>query len=238
MDSAIFSRIRVMIAVLVAIVFIPFVYFTVTATDVSHIELAVPYVPQVFDGNWVAPWDESCEEASAVMVDAFYAKRKSVPVDEAKQSILNMVDWEKRTFGNYEDTTALETVRLFEEFTNARPSIARTPTLDDIRHQLIDGRPVIAFVHMYDLYGERDLRDAFHVFVITGFDDEAREFIVNDPARSQKRYGYDTLMNALHDYDPATREPTGEPTVLFTAPPVFGGQSFFQWIWSIFGKRA
>lgn len=206
--------------------------------EVRGVELAVPYVSQVPDGKWVAPWDEACEESSILMIDRFYAQEDSLVVPETKKPLQEMIDWEKVTFSNYEDTDAEQTVQLIEAKASFQARIERNPTLEEIKRELDAKHPVMAFVNMYQLYKETDLGDSFHVFVINGYDDATQEFIVQDPARSWKRYSYERVLNALHDYNPLSKEGDGTPTVLFTSPPpeVTPGfmQRFFHWLSQLF----
>lgn len=206
--------------------------------EVRGVELAVPYASQVPDGKWVAPWDESCEESSILMVDRFYVQDTSLVVPDTKQPLQDMIDWEKVTFSNYEDTDAEQTIQLIEAKASFRANIKHNPRLEDIKHELDAKRPVIAFVNMYQLYNEPDLGDSFHVFVINGYDEATQEFIVQDPARSWKRYSYERVLNALHDYNPLSKEADGVPTVLFTSrpPEVTPGlmQQFFHWLSELF----
>ena len=83
-------------------------------------------------------------------------------------------------------------------------------------------------VDMYKFYNERSQGDSYHVFVIVGYDDKAQEFFVNDPGRDQRRYSYDRVMNALHDYNKTSKEGDGEPTVLFTSPKTTNLRSAIQ----------
>lgn len=185
----------------------------------TSVELPVPYVPQAIEGRWIAPWDESCEEASLLMVDGYYAKQIVVDEQTAKARMQSMIDWEMVVFNKYDDTDAQETLRLIQEFAGFEARVIRNPTRESIKNEIDAGRPVIALVDMFDLYAERDLGDSYHVLVISGYDDSKNEFIVRDPAREKRTYSYDRVMNALHDFDSITREASGKPTVLFTAPP-------------------
>jgi hypothetical protein len=200
----------------------------VFAKGPGKIELSVPYVAQVSDGNWVAPWDEACEEASIAMIDGFYAKRDQIPVDEAKRTMQEIIDWENATFKNYQDTNAEETKRVIKENASFNSTIKRNPRLEDIKAQLAEGRPVIILIDMYAFYQETPLGDSYHVAVLTGYDDEGKEFIVNDPGRERKRYSYDVVMNALHDFNADSKEGDGTPTVLFTSPNGFRFGDFLQ----------
>jgi hypothetical protein len=188
-------------------------------SDPQHVSLHVAYVAQALDGDWVAPWDEACEEASLLMVEAYYDGQIAIPKKQARGRMQDMFDWEDRAFQKNDDTDAEQTTHLVSQHTSFHATVIRNPTLGDIKHELSSQRPVIAFVNMYQLYQEPDLGDSFHVLVITGYDDQAQTFHVNDPARkNQHTYPYAVLLNALHDYNPETKEANGTPTVLFTSP--------------------
>jgi hypothetical protein len=217
MMNRISSRFRTPLIVAASVMAILGISVLVTKKFSTHADLAVPYVPQVFHDNWVAPWDEACEEASITMIDAYYAKRASVSENDARQQMEGMFEWERNAFQKIEDTNADQTAKLIEEKGNFRSVVKRNPSVEDIKSELKDNHPVIALVNMYHLYQEPNLGDSYHVLVIRGFDDSKKEFIVHDPARqNQTRYAYDVLLKALHDFDAQTREASGTPTVLFT----------------------
>lgn len=185
----------------------------------QHVVLHVPYVPQVFNDNWVAPWDEACEEASALMVEAFYEGTLSVPEKTARTRMEKIFAWEDQTFNTNQDTDAAQTMQMIARHTSFRASVKHNPTVEDIQHELSKQHPVIALVNMYQLYQEPPAGDSYHVLVITGYDQQAMTFQVNDPARkNQRSYPENVLMEALYDFNPATAEADGTPTVLFTSP--------------------
>lgn len=188
------------------------------ANPQSGVELNVPYVSQAPDGKWIAPWDEACEEASILMVEGYYGDRNSRSTEEVKQTMQRMFAWEEKTFKKKDDTDATETKQLIETHASFGVSIQRDPKLEDILTELRGKRPVMAMVNMLELYRDPSYSfDTYHVMVIIGFDDKRREFIVHDPAkRDEKRYTYDRLLTALHDFNPQSKEADGTPTVLFT----------------------
>lgn len=180
--------------------------------------LEVPYVSQAPGGVWEAPWDESCEEASAIMVDAFYADEKNLTGDGVANKILEIIGWENKALGKNKDTSALEMKEFIDNTLSFNTGIQRNPKLEDIKKQLRKDRPVIALINMYQLYGEKAEGDSYHVAVIIGYDDIKQEFVLHDPARPErKNYSYDAVMRSLHDFNPNSREADGEPTVLFTS---------------------
>ncbi len=187
----------------------------------SKIELSVPYLSQVPDGIWVNPWANACEEASILMVNAYYEKTE-IKNTEAKQAMQAMFAWENENFGKNFDTTAEETGLLVAAKANFSTEIKNYPTLDEIKDQLRNNRPVIAMLDQFILNQKpRDLNASFHVLVIVGFDDTTQEFIVNDPADSARHYPYSRMMEALHDYDEVADEAVGKPVVLFTKSKLF-----------------
>lgn len=181
--------------------------------------LNVPYISQVPDGQWVAPWDEACEEAAISMVEAYYRGEDSISPAVSKNDMLDMFAWENQVLKKNFDTDATETLKLIQSQTTFLASIKRNPSLQEIKREIAAGHPVIFLHNMYQLYGEQDLGDSYHVSVITGYDDAKSQFTIHDPARESKQYSYDALMNSLHDFNPQSREADGPPTVLFTSQP-------------------
>ncbi|MBP7134206.1 C39 family peptidase [Patescibacteria group bacterium] len=192
--------------------------------------IPVPYVSQIPTGAWVLPWSQACEEASAAMVEGFYARKKSIPVSESVARMKEIFDWEKDHFPSIEDTDAVQTKRFIDELPLAfKTTIKRNPTLKEIQRELDKDQPVIALVNMYTLYQASIKRDSYHVLVITGYDDKKKQFIFQDPARSyEKTHSYDITMSALHDYNAKSKEGDGVPTVLFTTPPPPTKESFIK----------
>lgn len=195
-----------------------FYYVSSKPTDMSKLELSVPYASQAPYGEWKEPWDEACEETSAVMIDAYYKNVERLETEGVKKTVQNMIDWEKSQQLPTEDTNAEQTVQLINSTTDFEAEIKTNPTVEEIKEELTSNRPVIALINMYEFYQEASQGDSYHVLVITGYDDKKGVFIVNDPARSKKEYRYDILLKALHDFNPESKEADGPPTILFTKP--------------------
>jgi len=193
------------------------VYRPTAESPKPKIFLKIPYFSQAPDGQWVAPWDEACEEASILMIDAYYRGQTQIDKNRGKQTILDMVKWEDTVLKTNTDTDAAQTVRLIRAKASFTATIKRNPLIEEIKKEIAEGRPILFMHNMYKLYDERDLGDSYHVSVITGYDDTTGEFLVNDPARPRERYRYEILMNALHDFNPKTREADAIPTVVFTS---------------------
>ncbi|MCE9586109.1 C39 family peptidase [Candidatus Uhrbacteria bacterium] len=219
MKSSLSNNTKLLIAALIAGAALLVLFYRAPLLMASKVDLSIPYVSQIPDGQWVAPWDEACEEATIAMVDAYYRGEAAIDNAASKKKMQEMIEWETREFNKNFDTDAAQTTQIIAENSVFRATVKRNPLLQDIKQELASNRPVIAHLNMYKLYQEKNLGDSYHVLVITGYDDETNQFIVNDPAREGKRYAYEVLMNALHDFNPKTREADGVPTVLFTNKP-------------------
>lgn len=194
------------------------------------VNLPVPYLSQMPDGLFVLPWSKACEEASITMIAEFYAKNKvkSLPIAMGKESMTKLMNWEDEEFGYNDDTDASSTARIINEASSFAAVVKRNPTLEEIKDEVRNNRPVISFHYGPGLknpylYFKADGAN-YHVIILKGFDDEKQEFIAHDAGTYQYsgadyRYSYDMIMNSLHDYDLAIKKAKdGIPTVLFTRP--------------------
>ena len=188
--------------------------------------LAVPYVSEVPDGKWVGSWKNACEEASLAMVDGYYSGQKSVSIAKAKAFMQKLFNIERKLWGSDANSDAARTLRLIADNSDFNGRIVEAPTAGDVKSELDGGRPVIAPINGFTL-GNKNIpflptASGYHMFVIIGYDDAAREFIVNDTGDlidgPGHRYGYDALMNAVRDYDYADKKTDGPARLIFTYP--------------------
>lgn len=187
--------------------------------------LAVPFTSQAPHGNWGEPFKESCEEASLYMVHAYYqgVGDGSIDPDTAEAELKKIAEFEKELFGYYEDTTAAQTGTLAEMFYGYGTfELIENPTVDQIKEQVAAGRPVIVPA------AGRELGNPFftapgpiyHMLVIRGYTQDGR-FITNDPGTKHGQaylYTFDTIMNALHDWNGGNEIKEGKKVVLVVYP--------------------
>ncbi|MCX6794865.1 MAG: C39 family peptidase [Candidatus Falkowbacteria bacterium] len=176
---------------------------TAAANKFAGLNLAVPFSAQAPYGDWSLPYAEACEEASALLVDRFYTGAELTP-EIVKQEILKIVDWENKTFGYYEHTTAKETGRILKEYFNyKRVDVNYDISLADIKAQIMAGRPVIVPL-AGRLIGNPYYRQPgpiYHMLVIKGLTKDG-DFITNDVGTKRgNNYVYDAnvLYDAIHD---------------------------------------
>lgn len=58
----------------------------------SQVLLSVPFTPQAPHANWNPPFDESCEEASLIMVNRYLSGQEITP-DTVSEKIRALVEW-------------------------------------------------------------------------------------------------------------------------------------------------
>ncbi|MFA5030314.1 MAG: C39 family peptidase [Patescibacteria group bacterium] len=177
---------------------------TAPATIPAEFLLDVPFTSQAPKANWDQPYQDACEEASALTVD-FYYKDKTFTPDVADQEILKFVEFEKTYLGFYESTTAAEIARVIRAYLGyTRVDVIENPTADQIKGFIAAGHPVIVPAQGQQLGNPNFTAPGpvYHMFVIRGYTKD--QFITNDVGtRKGENYRYDisTVMNAMHDWN-------------------------------------
>jgi len=170
-----------------------------------EINLAVPFVSQAPFKNWDALHEETCEEASAVMINGFYTSVKVYTRGQMEDELQKIVDWENINFGFFEDTTAEETVQFIKAIYGLNAVVKYDITLDDIKQTLASDQPVIVpaagklLPNPYFSNGG----PLYHMLVVKGYTKDGK-FITNDPGTNTLgenfTYKFDDLYNAIHDW--------------------------------------
>ncbi|MBI2475446.1 C39 family peptidase [Candidatus Uhrbacteria bacterium] len=197
----------------------------ITDDVVEEINLAVPFTSQAPHANWDLPYKETCEEASLYMVDAYYKGVKSgkIDADTADAEILKIVEFEKKIFGYYEDTTAEQTGTLAEMmYGHEKIELIENPTVEQIKKHVAEGHPVIVPA-AGRLLGNPNFTapgPIYHMIVIRGYTKDGK-FITNDPGTKNGEayvYDFDTVMNAMHDWNNGAEITEGKKVVLIVYP--------------------
>jgi hypothetical protein len=182
--------------------------------------LQVPFTTQAPYANWDLPYQETCEEASALTVHYYYSG-KTFTKDIADKEILALVEWEKGYFGDYKDTTAEQTAQFIRAYWGyKRVDVEYNPTIEQIKRHVFAGRPVIVPAAGKQL-GNPNFRNGgplYHMFVVRGWADG--QFITNDVGtRKGENYRYDddVVMNAMHDWNGGDVE-NGKKAIIVVYP--------------------
>lgn len=196
----------------------------VLAAEEQVVLLKVPYTSEIPNGSWTKPWNNACEEASVVMVKGYYFGYETITKKIAMSDMSPLFKIEDKIFGGNADTDAARTAKLINEYTDFSAKVKTKPTLEEIKNELNEGRPIIAMLNMKNIVNKyhrfRAGGSYYHVFVIIGYDDNTQEFITNDNGNATNgagyRFKYDDIMKNLHDFNHNTKRADGPPRVLFT----------------------
>lgn len=182
---------------------------TAPKTDVlpKSLRLSVPFIPQAPKQNWDLPYQEACEEASILMVDAYYKKESNPTAAEADTRILDLVAWSAQRYGPERiDTDAEETGEMAEEyFTNIQADVVAFKDAKQIKEYLAKGYPVIIPADGKTLPNPnfRNGGPPYHMLVVKGYTADGK-WITNDPGtRLGENFLYEeqALMDSIRDWN-------------------------------------
>ncbi|MDO8583558.1 MAG: C39 family peptidase [bacterium] len=168
--------------------------------------LAVPFLSQAPKQNWALPYQEACEEASVIMVDAFYRGMKSITPDQGDKDILALVSFEEKTLGKYLDTNAEETAQLVRSYFGYKNVVVREIVdTQDMKKAIANGFPVVipAAGKLLDNPNFKNGGPLYHMLVIKGYTQDGR-WITNDPGtRNGADFLYTdaNLKESMHDWN-------------------------------------
>ncbi len=171
--------------------------------SVSGVNLRVPFAPQAPYAVWDDLHNEACEEASMLLVEAYFRGRP-LNAHLMEQGILDLVRWQTQN-GYSVDVTAAETVKILTDYFHLPARLLFNPTVSSIRQELDAGHVVImpaAGRRLGNPY-YRQPGPLYHMLVIRGYDPARDEFITNDPGTKRGeayRYKTSVLLSANHDW--------------------------------------
>ncbi len=186
------------------------------APATGNVQLKLPFASQAPNGNWDPPYDEACEEASLILVNA-YLNGQGMSANEMNTQILSTVAWEEDN-GYPIDVTMPELLEIAKGKYGLNGKVIEGVTIEDIKNELRNGNPVIAPFAGRELGNPyySGLGPWYHVLVITGFDNNS--FYTQDVGTKRGasyKYSQSVLFNALHDWTGVKEETnTGPKRVL------------------------
>lgn len=180
--------------------------------------LNVPFTSQAPFGDWKDPrQQDGCEEAAVLMAMKWVKSELIISKQAALDEILLLSKFQEEKYGNYHDTSAVDTVkRLFNDYYsyyNVEVKTISSPT--EIISELELGNLIITPMNGQALKNPHFTQPGpqRHNIVVKGFDKETREFITNDPGIRQGenyRYPKDLFFTAIRDYPTGNHVPITE----------------------------
>lgn len=179
-----------------------------TLVDIPpEINLAVPWMSQAPHANWDFPYQEACEEASIIMVDAFYkGLTERLEVEAADEAIKKLVAYQNDKYGDYKDTDAAQTAKIIKDYFGYKDvRVLSFKTTEDIKNILARGYPVIVPFSGKALKNPnyRNGGPLYHMLVIKGYTNDGL-FITGDPGTRKGEdyvYPYSRIIEAAHDWN-------------------------------------
>lgn len=197
------------------------------------VNLAVPFFSQAPRGDWSLPWQEACEEASAILVDAFW-RGDALSVDAMERNINAAVAWQQSNFGYYQHTTAAQTATMLRElYGYRRVDVEYGVGVPRIAEHIRAGRPVIVPLAGRELGNPYYTAPGpiYHMMVVKGIAENG-DVITNDVGTRHGRnltYAPAVFEAAMHDVptggdrwpegsDPVTYLDTGAKAIVVVYP--------------------
>ena len=169
----------------------------------TEFKLSVPFTPQAPTANWDQPYQDACEEAGILMLDA-YRKEYDISPIFAEDEIKKMVAWEKKQ--DWGTSISINKIsKLAEHYIgDVSTEIITNPKIEQIKKQIATGNPVLVVAYGKDIPNPYYSGDGplYHVLIITGYNES--EFITNDPGTKRGenfKYKYEDIMSVMHDWN-------------------------------------
>lgn len=166
--------------------------------------LKVPFADQAPFKNWGDPYQESCEETSLIMANAFLQGNEDSDLDKnyIDEQILSMVQWQVENWGGHYDLDAQMTLELFQNYFSQNGQVVTISSCDEIKQYISQGNIIIAPTYGKLLENSHFTPPGpvYHMLLIKGYDEN--NFITNDPGIWQGKdfiYSYENLFKAIHD---------------------------------------
>ncbi len=187
----------------------------------TELNIAVPFTPQAPFAAWDDVHEETCEETSELMVDAYFNKKSVAPeVVDAALSALN--EWENTNIGEYMNTNADQAKNVLKNYFNfSNVTVKKIQNKEDFLQTVktsLNNDQLIIMPAAGRLLGNPNFTPPgpmYHMLVIKGYTKDD-EIITNDPGtRLGHNYVYklETIYNALHDWNNGDTE-HGEKTLI------------------------
>lgn len=181
----------------------------------SIVDHDVPFAVQAPAGAWQDPvFQNGCEEASILMASRL-GSTASFSVEEMKQEIRALSKLSVKLFGTAVDTSALDTLALFREYTGRTDGELLDPATDDeIRSSLSAGKILLVPMDGQTLGNPHFTAPGpeTHMLVVTGYDAATGEYITHDPGTrfgEGYRYPVKQFIGAMRDYPTGDHLPIG-----------------------------
>lgn len=169
----------------------------------ASLQINVPFTPQAPTANWDELHNEACEEASAIMANAYFKSIPSLPPDVVEAEITKLTEWQDQNQGYHLDQTTAEAAKMIEAVYGLHTEIVPFDE-QTIKQSLAANQLVIASFNGR-LLGNPHFKSPgpiHHMLIFTGYNGDT--IVTNDPGTHvglNYQYDYNTLYAASADWD-------------------------------------
>lgn len=174
----------------------------------NEFALKVPFTAQAPTVNWDELHNQACEEASAIMVNAYFNDIHALPPATVEKEINLLTKWQQDNFGYNLSISTEETKQMIESNFNLKAEITGIDE-QKIKQALVNNKLVIlpANGQMLNNPNFKTPGPIYHMLVITGYD--GHTFITNDPGTRKGldyEYDYSTLESSNGNWNKQIEE--------------------------------
>jgi len=176
-------------------------------SKVKRDPLKTPFILQAPNAEWDNPlFENACEEASLLIVASLFRGNTDVSEKEARQELLKLAEYQKKTLGHSVDTSLVDTQKLLTDYFEIKESSIRVATTEeDLVTWINEGNILIIPADGQKLHNPffTPPGPINHMLVVFGYDSKTREFITQDPGTKRGahyRYQGSVLWQAIRDY--------------------------------------
>ncbi len=178
--------------------------------------IKVPFASQAPFANWDALHEESCEEASLILVRQFL-RGEGITEQQMEDELQALIAWETANGYGY-DVTITQLQTIARDHYGLNGEMITDISEENFERILSEGHPIIIPAAGRDLGNPYFSGEGpwYHMLVVIGYDNDA--FITNDVGTkrgAEYRYSKDVLISAVHDWTGVKEETmTGTPRAL------------------------
>ncbi len=179
-----------------------------TGSFPSSLLVKVPFTSQAPTANWDELHNEACEEASAIMVQAYFNNITSLPPEYVEREITKLTQWQDQNYGYHLSINTQEAAHMIEEVYGLKTDIVDMSE-KTVKQALLDNKLII-WAGNGRLIGNPNFRapgPIYHMLVIKGWNQDG--LITNDPGTrkgNNYQYSYHILYTAAGNYDHDSHE--------------------------------
>jgi hypothetical protein len=173
----------------------------------ARVNLPVEFFAQAPTGDWREPYQNACEEMSALLVDAYLSNATST-VNEIEDKVVQLTRFVQQK--GYNTSISIFTVQLIvSEYFNRQSTIIENPSIEDIEQSINAGYPVIVPLAGQLLQNPYFMGDGplYHMLIISGYTEST--FITQEVGTtygSNYEYSKHTVLQAIHDLEGSPEE--------------------------------